>query len=83
MKFDLILNKNITPSVNTSIEFFLNNKKDKFNYIDILACKEPKSSIEKVITNSSKKQKLERYVTNKNDEKAQYGECQIIKDDNT
>ncbi|CAG8834476.1 5261_t:CDS:2, partial [Cetraspora pellucida] len=33
---------------------------DEFNYIDISACEEPKSSIEEVVTNSSKKQKLER-----------------------
>ncbi|CAG8805546.1 19806_t:CDS:2, partial [Cetraspora pellucida] len=55
----------IAPFVDTPIEFSLNNKEDEFNYIDILACEEPKS------------------ITNKNGEEAQYGECQIIKDDNT
>ncbi|CAG8798466.1 22248_t:CDS:2, partial [Cetraspora pellucida] len=93
-------NMDIAPSVDTPIKFSLNNEEDEFNYIDISACEEPKSSIEKVVTNSSKKTEIKRrsgskkqcrvwqhmdliVVTNKDGKEAQYGECQIIKDDNT
>ncbi|CAG8610505.1 16003_t:CDS:1 [Cetraspora pellucida] len=58
MKFDLILNKDITSSVDAPVEFSLNNKENKCNCINILVCEEPKFNIEKPITDSSKKQKL-------------------------
>ncbi|CAG8582030.1 16407_t:CDS:2 [Cetraspora pellucida] len=53
-------NMDIAPSVDTPIEFSLNNEEDEFNYIDISACEEPKSSIEEVVTNSSKKTEIKR-----------------------